>query len=237
MKHLFNLQAARRVAGIGTAASMLASVAALIMVSLAAEQDLPDFRAPAEQLTENEARYVQTFFGNIDTAPVRKHQEDDTWVTFFQGLLGLAYGNDMGFYGASIHADDYALAATLPKAVFMHEATHIWQHQDRSLPPDVRLEKRMFCALMEDPEQSEYEYDPARYSRFDSYCPEQQAAMVEDYTTIYLTGGRDIHIIYLFERSLPQGYDRILMTRLVEAKFPGAAQMRARYAAGLNPAP
>jgi hypothetical protein len=174
------------------------------------------FKGQPEELTANEQTYVRSFFGTIDTIPVRKHQEEAS-----HKYLGMAFGNNIGLYGPAMHARDYTLADAFAKTVFMHEMTHVWQYQTYGLAG--MLKKKWDCRGMEDP----YAYTLTPRDHFGQFCPEQQAAMVEDYVGRYLSdwGASSYRIFHDMDK---RGRDPQL-SRVVEEAFPDAAAMRRAY--------
>ncbi len=161
-------------------------------------------------LTEGERDLSRNIFGaQLNTDIVRKYllDKDDPCAD------AQAFGSrTIMFYKAS-HADDYSdKTQTIPLGFFVHEMTHIWQAQNWSLLK--QLTKK--C--------STYNYALKPDSRFDDFCNEQQAAMIQDYVRYFLARTPKFPT-RLIDNDKPEA--RALLEKLIEKTFPGIVKERA----------
>ena len=118
-------------------------------------------------LTQREIALARTVFGEaIDYAAVRVHARK-----FWFGQprrMAIAPNGHIHFHPAG-HLADFACAAIGKQAWFVHEMTHVWQHQQ-----GVSVWRAVF--------DRRYDYAPLVPGRaFDRYGLEQQAEIVADY--------------------------------------------------------
>ncbi|KTF69575.1 vgr related protein [Sphingomonas sp. HT-1] len=117
-------------------------------------------------LTEGEIRLSRTIFGDaIDytRAGVRNRK----WAFFQSRNTVMAPLGTIHFHpDGGLYRDDFATASLDLQALFLHEMTHVWQHQSGLFLP---LSRHPFCRYR-------YRYDPVR--RFTRYGIEQQAELV-----------------------------------------------------------
>jgi hypothetical protein len=120
----------------------------------------------------------------------------------------------MAFYESEYHAHDYSQTTPLRISYLIHEATHIWQHQNRD--PDFHESKK--CKT--------YEYALSEGSKFEDYCNEQQASIIEDYALRFHCPEQEPSYRYsaTYGRDTPES--DALLQKLVEDRFPIAKQKR-----------
>jgi len=117
-------------------------------------------------LTEGEVALAASMFGDaIDYAPVRIHHR--TW-TFFQprNVVMAPRGNIHFHPHGTLYRDDFAVEPIDLQALFVHEMTHVWQHQCGLFLP---LRRHPFCR---------YGYALVPGRPFARYGIEQQAEIV-----------------------------------------------------------
>ena len=128
---------------------------------------------------------------------------------------------DIHFISRDTHARDYSRIPDAGERVstFMHEMTHIWQHR-QGMTEDCDV----------------YDYQLTDRSRFGQFCNEQQAAIIGEYTRVFLQPdsllGRTKGLLPEIQYS-PNG--RNLM-RVVEEQFPQARVSRMAMQARFNAA-
>ena len=118
-------------------------------------------------LTPGECALAADMFGAaLEPNAVRVHREK--WWPFQPRNVVMAPGGGIWFhpYG-QLWRDDYATAHVRLQALFVHELTHIWQHQNGLFLP---LRRHPFCRY-------DYAIVPGRPLR--RYGIEQQAMIVE----------------------------------------------------------
>jgi hypothetical protein len=120
----------------------------------------------------------------------------------------------MAFYEDEYHADDYSQTTPLKFSYFIHEATHIWQRQSRD--PDYHESKK--CKT--------YEYALSEGAKFEDYCNEQQASIIEDYALRFHCPNPEpsYRYSYTYGRDTPES--DALLQKLVEDRFAIAKQTR-----------
>jgi hypothetical protein len=131
-------------------------------------------------LTEGEIALAKTVFGDsIDYAAVRLHDKRILPPLIQKKHQAVAKGNDISFPRDAYAPDFSKETDALKQSVFIHELTHVWQHQNKvvSTPREAVKEtlKHKFnyskCYL--------YKLDA--HADLISYGFEQQAAIVQDY--------------------------------------------------------
>ncbi len=162
-------------------------------------------------LTTGEKELSHNIFGKqLNTDIVRKyllHKED-------RCADAQAFGSRMLLFYKDSHADDYSdKEETINLGFFVHEITHLWQVQNWSLLKQFSKK----C--------STYNYALTPDSRFDDFCNEQQAAMLQDYARYFLTKTPKFPT-RLLDKERPETLD--LLAQLVEKTFPGVLKERAR---------
>jgi hypothetical protein len=120
-------------------------------------------------LTPGERALVSSVFGTaIDCDPVRIHRAkwwmwQPAWVTMAPDGHLWFHPNDRGWH------DDFSTSATWSQRHFIHEMTHVWQHQQGI---DLRLKRPPFAR---------YRYLPLTPAKpFHRYGLEQQAEITAD---------------------------------------------------------
>ncbi|WP_435640255.1 hypothetical protein [Micavibrio aeruginosavorus] len=169
------------------------------------------FTEPPHPLTTGEKDLVNTIFsGQVNTDIVNKYLDQDPNKCSEAKTIS---PRSIIFYHGH-HAQDYS-DRTKPESIslFAHEMTHIWQVQNWSLLKQAWK----LCQT--------YNYDLTPKSRFEDFCNEQQAAMVEDYVRYYISAEPKFPL-RLLNNEKPEKL--ALMTALIEKTFPGLAQERAR---------
>ena len=117
-------------------------------------------------LTEGETAICRAAFGDaVDPAPVRIYARP--WWFLQPKRVTMAPDGNIWFHpGGGLYRDDYAAAALHLQGLFVHEMTHVWQHQQGVFLP---LARHPFCS---------YKYDLEPGKPFASYGIEQQAEIV-----------------------------------------------------------
>lgn len=120
----------------------------------------------ARPLTPGETDLARSIFGGaIDYAPVRIVRRK--WAFFQPRETVMAPTGNIHFHpGGSLYRDDFAAAHPVDQGLFLHEMTHIWQHQKGIVLP---LKRHPFCRY-------DYAIKPGR--PLHRYGLEQQAEIV-----------------------------------------------------------
>ncbi|MDE1152672.1 MAG: hypothetical protein PW788_09060 [Micavibrio sp.] len=162
-------------------------------------------------MTAGEAAIISGIFGReIDTSKVkvRNHPEEYSDVA---GTVSDGGGAD--FWGKSQGAADYSKSDAWHLSIFVHEMTHVWQNQTNW--SNTVMEAQVYRYPLE-----------VKY-KFNDFSIEQQAAMMEDYTSVYLRKAepRWLEDVYGsdYRTKLP------LLIKTVEDRFPGAKALRESY--------
>lgn len=123
-------------------------------------------RDAGRPLTDGEHALARETFGDaIDLAPVRLHRV--RWAFFQPREVVMAPDGHLWFApGGTAWRDDFATADLGLQGLFVHELTHVWQHQQGIVLP---LQRHPFCRYR-------YRYRPGR--PFKRYGLEQQAEIV-----------------------------------------------------------
>jgi DnaJ like chaperone protein len=131
----------------------------------------------ARTLTEGERALVREVFGDaIDLDRARIHARAFVPLAHRRGLAIAPNGHV--YFHPDDHRDDFSRAGLAQQAWFIHEMTHVWQHQCGTCVWLRGLLNRRYGYLP---------FDPRR--PFSSYGVEQQGDIVQDYFTL-LRGGR-----------------------------------------------
>lgn len=122
--------------------------------------------AHERRLTAGEIALARSMFGDaIDYARVRIVR--GKWAFFQPRDTVMAPTGNIHFHpGGGHYRDDFAVASLADQALFIHEMTHVWQHQKGIFLP---LARHPFCRYR-------YELRPGR--PFHRYGIEQQAEIV-----------------------------------------------------------
>lgn len=136
-------------------------------------------RDPGRPLTPGERRLAAEIFGNsLDPAPVRIHLAK--WFPFQPRNVAMAPDGHIWFHpNGGLWRADFADAPERLQAFFIHELTHVWQHQ-RGLC--LWLRRHPFCRY-------DYQIVPGKPLR--RYGIEQQAMIVEHAFTARRAGKAD----------------------------------------------
>lgn len=99
-------------------------------------------RQRGRALTDGEIDLTRGVFGEaIDPARVRIHARK--WAFFQPRDTVMAPDGDIWFHpGGGLHRDDFAAAPIDAQGLFIHEMTHVWQHQKGIFLP---LRRHPFC--------------------------------------------------------------------------------------------
>jgi hypothetical protein len=141
-------------------------------------------------LTEGERRLARSVFGAaIDYDRVRVHRRK--WWPFQTRLITMAPDGHLWFHPDSPHwCDDFSCAARPAQGLFVHEMTHVWQHQSGIFLP---LARHPFCR---------YGYALSPGKPFGRYGIEQQAEIVR-HAWLARLGGRTPGASEDYEALLP----------------------------------
>jgi hypothetical protein len=135
-------------------------------------------------LTDGEIALAKTVFGDaLDYKAIKVH--DSKFIGFHPEGTAMAPNGNLYMYGC-YHADYSKLAADGGQSLFIHEMTHVWQHQNKVLNPMVEAVKLNF--------RHKFNYGAAYAYALDAkkdlleYNMEQQASIVEDYFVLRTEG-------------------------------------------------
>lgn len=120
----------------------------------------------ARPLTPGEIDLARSMFGDaIDYAPVTIRRRK--WAFFQPRETVMAPMGHIHFHpGGSGYRDDFAAGSLSDQGLFIHEMTHVWQHQKGIFLP---LARHPFCS---------YHYTLVPGQAFERYGIEQQAEIV-----------------------------------------------------------
>ncbi len=193
-------------------------------------------------LTAGEAALLASIFGNgIKTENVQKHfsaKEKPGSAGYV--IPAQTFGVDcIKFYGAQYAANDYSQTDDIFKyGTFIHEITHIWQNQQRSLGNAVNDNQRG--------NNQTYEYPLAPDTDFNQLGDEQQAKIIEDYARQFLYLKRlpaqqgDTYLpSYTQDADNTAQLSLMLLQKVVEDAFPQAriTRMALEARSANNPSP
>ena len=124
-------------------------------------------RDPGRPLTPGERRLAAEIFGDsLDPAPVRIHRAK--WFPFQPRNVAMAPDGNLWFHPqGGLWRADFSVAPDNLQALFVHELTHVWQHQQGLC---LLIRRHPFCR---------YAYRISEGRRFRDYGIEQQAMIVE----------------------------------------------------------
>lgn len=176
-------------------------------------------RAEAEKahmrgLTKTEAAIMYGIFGNdVSTADVRVHNAPRECSDRIASVNSV---RDMFFWSARHHSADFTQDPQPDNfGTFMHEATHIWQFQKGFRHTHSHHETSW--------KTYHYPLDLNKW-RFDDYGVEQQASIIQDYSLAFLRPEKKTKWLPATYQDNHQARD--ILRRLVEARFPKAAETR-----------
>ncbi len=198
---------------------------------------------PGVPLTAGEAALLKSIFGDgIETEDIRKHFSEKEKPGGIVGYVipAQTFGVDcIKFYGAQYAADDYSQTGDIFKyATFIHEMTHIWQNQQRSLGNTVHDNQINNNQI--------YAYQLTPDTDFNQLGDEQQAKIIEDYARQFLYLKRlpaqqgDTYLpSYTQDANNTAQHSLALLQKVVEDAFPQARITRMALEARLanNPPP
>ncbi|MCB9991123.1 MAG: hypothetical protein H6867_07055 [Rhodospirillales bacterium] len=174
-------------------------------------------------LSAGETQMVRDIFGDaVNTDIVRKHVgRPCPDLNGKKTAACVMHGSDRHiFFDAEYtHANDYASADRLPRNVFLHEMTHIWQYQNH-----LTLYEHYWKSC------PTYDYDLSGDVEFDDFCVEQQASIIADYSNFVLRPAFWPPGRYK-GASLQLQVMSSALIRVVEDKFPEARNTRKRLEA------
>lgn len=187
------------------------------------ESQFPAARAAREQLdksyirapTQAEAATIYGIFGSeITTQQVQVHNAPRSCGP--GQIASVNSPRDMFFWSARYHSHDFAQDKKSDNlGNFLHEATHIWQKQNNY----------RYTNWQQKNSRSMYDYPlDLRKWRFDDYGVEQQAAIIDDYARAFLHAEKTTKWLTRNYHDTDQARD--ILRRLVEARFPKAAETR-----------
>ncbi len=165
--------------------------------------------------TANEAAVAYGIFGDeISMTGVRVHNVPRSCGP--SRIASVDSPRDMFFWSASYHSADFARDTKSDNlGNFLHEAVHIWQKQNgyRSTNWQQKDSDKMYHYLLN-----------LRKWTFDHYGTEQQAAIIDDYARAFLHVDKSTK--WLPAQYQDNAESRDILRRLVEARFPRAADTR-----------
>lgn len=189
-----------------------ATLGLLLTATLGYGALLGSYHGRGTALTTGETEMVDNIFGpEVNTGKIKKHFKDKSHIThLLPGKVGtvLPPHSHIDFFGAEVHAADYSKEGARLAGLFIHEATHVWQNQNRNW----RLDKLHKCRV--------YSYTLQPGNTFRDFGVEQQAEMIEDYYKTFLhKDGRGR------KGEALTANDSLLM-KVVETRFPRAKETR-----------
>lgn len=213
----------------------------LTEVMIIGAQLLPS-RTPERGLTTGEAGLAQAIFGadfNTDSVRLRfeNNQPDDSEKVTRFAYTRTTDPDSINIVHQFTNADDYSQTTGLDArgGTFIHELTHLWQTRNHIVSPA--------CVVSEDP-LVKYNYTLTPQSRFEDFCDEQQAAIVQNYAQRFIIPGQSQMqaeaAITASARSagvaisFPLSREDELLRSVVERAFPHAAQARLRMQDNYN---
>lgn len=132
------------------------------------------------RLTAGEIALAKTVFGDsVDYARVWLHDRRILPPGFQKREQAVANANHISF-PRSAYADDFSTEADAQKqSVFIHELTHVWQHQNKVVHTPLAALKETLKHKFNYQKCYMHKLDPAK--DLVQYGFEQQAAIVQDY--------------------------------------------------------
>lgn len=132
------------------------------------------------RLTPGEVDLAKTVFGDsIDYSAVRVHDHRLMPPGLQEKTCAMALGNELSFPGDTHNADFSQESDIRKQSVFIHEMTHVWQHQNKVVSLPVAWAKEMLRHKFDYAKSYPYALDAAK--DLTDYRFEQQAAIVQDY--------------------------------------------------------
>lgn len=132
------------------------------------------------RLTPGETALAKTVFGDsVDYAAVWLHDKRILPLGFQAREQAVANANHISFPRGAYSADFSAEPDAKKQSVFIHEMTHVWQHQNRVVRTPI--------AAIKETLKHKFNYQKCYLHRLDptkdlvQYGFEQQAAIVQDY--------------------------------------------------------
>ena len=175
------------------------------------EQEKTYMRGP----TPAEAAVIYGIFGSeVSTKDVRLYNMPRSCGA--SQIASVNSPRDMFFWSAQYHSDNFAQDKKSDNlGNFLHEATHIWQKQNGYRHTDWQQKNSDTMY--------HYPLDLKKW-RFADYGVEQQAAIIDDYARAFLHAEKTTKWLPATYRDTDQARD--ILRRLVEARFPKAAETR-----------
>ncbi|MEM1275788.1 MAG: Hint domain-containing protein [Pseudomonadota bacterium] len=183
-------------------------------------------------LTPGEIALAQTIFGNsIDYNSVRifdrRYEIDLGLGSRINPAVSAPNGNI--YYDPNLHQGDFsATSVSIPdQATFLHEMTHVWQHQkgqnlilETLNNPSRNLDGSVIRSV--------YEYEADTFVDFNSLGYEEQASLIEDYfllsngfsSNMAITSQSQGALTFILQQSLPT--ESYLNSKVFEAPDDGA---------------
>lgn len=201
--------------------------AAFFMTGIYSAQAEPPPSSVGRPLTPDELRMNVIFGDEVNSSGIRLHAGPSK-----RGVIAETYDqNTIAFFGHPYLSLDYSKdAKAVNYGTQIHEMTHIWQLQNGWTFTNGH------CP-------GGYHYKLKASSRFEDFCSESQAAMVEDYARRFLRPQGSVASKWHVDMC---GYDTpqhdALLRQNVETRFPNARRERERLhrpeiAPGARPGP
>lgn len=188
------------------AIGVLFTIAASPLIVEGVANKMDDDRKGGVPLTAGEKALAYSIFGNqIATDKIRKHNGPKQ--PLIAASVAAGSKRHIDFWGEANQSEDFSKERNWKQYVFVHEMTHIWQHQNNWA---LVMGITRGC--------KEYNYVIKPDSHFDDFCVEQQATIVGNYVRYILYpsfGAPSIH-----------SEDNRQLARVVEEKFPAAQVTR-----------
>lgn len=181
-------------------------------------RDAIDYPAPpGVPLTEGEIVFIKSIFGKkIDEKVLRRQKKifspkarpDARAVTLW-------FGKGIKFYGPSLYEADYSQAKDPDNQdTFIHESTHVLQHQRKLQFPF----RRVYGSY------EGYDYKLSAQSRFKDFGLEQQAEIIKHYAGRFLYHHDRLVARFIVDGNMVE--NDLLLQKVVEDEFPEARKTR-----------
>lgn len=137
-------------------------------------------KKPARHLTENEIKFLKTYFEDtIDYKKVKVHNKQ--YMPIIHPEDGAIAPNGNIYMRGTAYSDDYTSTDTSLslRSTFLHEMVHVWQHENKVL--------NLFYEGAKEHIKHKFNYNAAYHYTLEdgkdliNYGMEQQASIVQDY--------------------------------------------------------
>lgn len=137
---------------------------------------------PGRGLTEGETELLQEIFADsVDYDKVKIHSSKLSEVMAVKGFDVFTIGNTI-FYPEEYYHEDFSKAGM--RSTFVHEAAHVWQHQNCQTDNVIHAMFNTLRAAMGWSPEENYEYDLSKGRDLTDYHAEHQASIISDYDQV-----------------------------------------------------